>query len=132
VETLHILGFALLLGSIAMFDLRVLGLGQALRLHDLGRHVLPWSVAGGGLAAATGALLFITHPQDYAANTVFFVKLGLIACAGLNAIAFHWWPWRQARHWPQGLAPAAAKAQALLSLLLWIAVIVAGRMLAYL
>ncbi len=130
VETLHIVGFALLVGAVAMFDLRVLGFGRQLPVRALARHLLPWSAGSMLLVLPTGLLLFIADPAALLANRVFLVKLGLILAAGLNALAFHAGPWRGADAWPER-APGIAVLHALLSLGLWIAVIACGRLLAY-
>jgi hypothetical protein len=130
VETLHILGFVLLVGAVAMFDLRVLGFGRQLPLRELARHLLPWSAAGLLLAVPSGLLLLASQPADMLANPVFLLKMGLFAAAGLNALAFHRSPWWRADGTPA--APGGrARTQAGLSLLLWIGVIACGRMLAY-
>jgi len=131
VETLHILGFAVLVGAVAMFDLRLLGFGRQLPVKALARHLLPWS-AGSMLllVVPTGLLLFVADPAALLANRVFLLKLGLIALAGLNALAFHLGPYGGADAWT-GRAPARALLHALLSLGLWIAVIACGRLLAY-
>ncbi|MFC0252285.1 DUF6644 family protein [Massilia consociata] len=130
VETVHIVGFAVLVGAVAMFDLRVLGFGRQLPVQALARHLLPWSAGSMLLVVPTGLLLFIADPQSLLANRVFLLKLGLILAAGLNALAFHAGPYRSAAAWSQQ-APALARLHALLSLGLWIAVIACGRMLAY-
>ena len=130
VETVHILGFVLLVGAAAMFDLRVLGCGRQLPLRELARHLLPWSAASLLLVVPSGLLLFSSQPADMLANPVFLLKMGLVAAAGLNALAFHLSPW-----WRAAGVPAApggrARVQAGLSLLLWIGVIACGRMLSY-
>lgn len=131
VETLHIIGFAVLVGAVAMFDLRVLGFGRQLPVRALARHLLPWSAGSMLLVVPTGLLLFVTDPLALLANRVFLLKLGLIAMAGLNALAFHAGPYRQADVWKER-APPRAILHALLSLGLWIAVIACGRLLAYL
>ncbi|MGH8853925.1 MAG: DUF6644 family protein [Telluria sp.] len=130
VETLHILGFALLVGAVAMFDLRVLGCGRQLPVKALARHLLPWSAGSMLLVVPTGLMLFVADPQALLENRVFLLKLGLIAAAGLNALAFHAGPYRHADAWP-GRAPPRALLHALLSLGLWIAVIACGRLIAY-
>ncbi|NNG24969.1 hypothetical protein HGB41_18450 [Massilia sp. ML15P13] len=130
VETLHILGFAVLVGAVAMFDLRVLGFGYQLRVKALARHLLPWSAGSMLLVVPTGLLLFIADPLALLANRVFLVKLGLILVAGINALAFHAGPYRHADAW-SGRGPPVALVHALLSLALWIAVITAGRLIAY-
>lgn len=131
VETIHIVGFVLLVGAVAMFDLRLLGLGRALPLRALARHLLPWSVAGLLVVVPTGLLLFSTQPQAFIANRAFLIKLALIAAAGLNAALFHWQAGRHMDGW-QAAIPVPARLHAAASLLLWVAVIAAGRMIAYL
>jgi len=130
VEIAHIAGFAVLVGAVAMFDLRVLGLGRELPVRALARHLLPWSAGSMLVVVPTGLLLFAAEAPDLAANRVFLLKLLLIGVAGLNALAFHLGPYRAAERWP-GRAPLRARLQAALSLLLWLAVIACGRLLAY-
>lgn len=130
VETLHIIGFAVLVGAVAMFDLRVLGFGRQLPVKALARHLLPWSAGSMLLVLPTGLLLFVADPLALLANRVFLLKLGLMVLAGLNALAFHAGPYRQADAWAER-APPRAMLHALLSLVLWFAVIACGRLLAY-
>lgn len=129
VETVHIVGFTVLVGAVAMFDLRLLGFGRSLPVVALARHLLPWSWFGLLLIVPSGALLFATQPE-LLDNRVFLLKLALIAAAGLNVLAFHAGPWRAAGQW-QARVPGRAALHAALSLLLWIAVIACGRLLAY-
>jgi len=129
VEIVHIVGFTLLVGAAAMFDLRLLGFGRSLPVQALARHLLPWSWVGLLLIVPSGLLMFTTQPE-LLDNDVFLLKLALIAAAGLNALVFHAGPWRAAGGWPH-TAPAWARLHAVLSLLLWIAVIACGRLLAY-
>ena len=132
VEIVHIVGFAILVGSVAMFDLRVLGFARSLPVKALGRHLLPWAVAALALIVPAGLLMFSAHPHELAANKVFQLKLALIVAAGLNAALFHAGSYRGAINWNDGApAPLAAKAHAAASLLIWIAVISCGRLLAY-
>jgi hypothetical protein len=130
VEIVHIAGFAVLVGAVAMFDLRVLGFGRELPVRLLARHLLPWSVGSMLLVLPSGLLLFAAEAPDLAANRVFLLKLVLIVVAGINALAFHGGPYRAAERW-QGRAPPRARLHTLLSLVLWLAVIACGRLLAY-
>lgn len=133
VEIVHITGIALLVGSIAMFDLRVLGLSRALPVRRLARHLLPWTFTGFAIVAASGAMMFSAHATEFWSNPAFPVKLALIGLAGLNAAAFHFGPYARAEHWDTAsAAPAPAKAAAALSIALWIGAISCGRLLAYL
>jgi hypothetical protein len=129
VEIVHIVGFSILVGAVAMFDLRLLGFGRALPLRALARHLLPWSWAGLALIVPSGLLMFSTQPE-LLDNRAFMLKLILIATAGVNALAFHAGPWRRVASW-HDRAPAWARLHACLSLLLWIGVIACGRLLAY-
>lgn len=130
IEILHIIGFSVLVGALAMFDLRVLGLGRELPLRALARYLLPWSLGGMLVALPSGLLLFAAEAPALAANRVFLLKLALIVAAGLNALAFHIGPWRVGARW-RDQAPLRARLHAALSLLLWLAVIACGRLLAY-
>ncbi len=123
-ESLHVLGIALLVGSLVVLELRVWGLGAALPAPALARLALPVSLAGFGLAGLTGLTMFISNPGELLANRFFVVKISLVMLAGLNAAAFH------ARG---GLATldGVARVQTLVSLGLWGAVIICGRWIAY-
>ncbi|TWI66359.1 hypothetical protein IP91_02172 [Pseudoduganella lurida] len=132
VETVHIVGFALLVGAVAMFDLRVLGCARGLPVRALGRHLLPWAIGSLLLIVPAGLLMFTSQPAQFAANGTFQLKLALIAAAGINAAAFHLGVYRGVARWDVGAAaPVGAKVHALLSLLLWVGVIGCGRLLAY-
>lgn len=132
VEIVHILGFILLVGSVAMFDLRLLGLTKALSVRMLARHLLRWTLLSLLLVVPAGLLMFAAHPHDFLGNPVFLLKMALIACAGLNALAFHLRVYRGAEDWDtEAEAPTRAKVHALASLGIWMAVVSCGRLLAY-
>ena len=132
VEIFHIFGFAVLVGAVAMFDLRVLGCARTLPVDTLGRHLLPWAVASLALVIPAGLMMFSATPTDLLRNQVFLLKLSLIAAAGLNALLFHVGVYRTVQAWNyERPAPRLARFQALLSLLLWVAIICCGRLLAY-
>jgi hypothetical protein len=132
VEIAHIAGFSVLVGSVVLFDLRVLGCARTLPVAALGRHLLRWALASLVLVVPAGLLLFSAHPAELAKNPVFLLKLTLIALAGLNALAFHLLPYRSVAGWDRDqAAPPLARLGAALSILLWVGVISCGRMLAY-
>ncbi|WP_434563457.1 hypothetical protein J3P95_12255 [Pseudomonas sp. Z5-35] len=132
VEVVHIIGFSLLVGAVVMFDLRLLGLSKDIAVSALARHLLTWAVAALVLIVPAGLMMFSAHPHDFAGNSVFLLKLCLIAAAGINALLFHIGAYRSVEQWNTGrTTPSLAKAQALLSIVLWIAVIFCGRLLAY-
>lgn len=132
VEIVHIVGFVFLVGSVAMFDLRLLGLGRALSVRALARHLLRWTLLSLLLVVPAGLLMFSAHPSDFLGNPVFPLKIVLIFVAGLNALWFHKRTYRGVEDWDLGAEPpTAAKAHALFSLVIWLAVISCGRLLAY-
>jgi hypothetical protein len=120
----HVVGIAMLLGSLLLLELRVWGLGAALPVQPLARLALPVTLAGFGLVAFTGLGMFISQPAELLANRVFLAKMVLVMFAGLNAALFH------SRGGLEKL-DAFARVQTLLSLGLWLAVIICGRWIAF-
>lgn len=124
-EILHIAGLAALVGGLLVLELRVFGVQPAIPLVALGRLVVRIAVGGLALAAASGALLFASRATELAAHPAFLAKLALLALALANAAVFHL---------RRGLVrhDALARAQAALSIALWLGVIAAGRLIGYL
>ena len=123
-EVMHLVGIALLLGNLVLLELRVLGAAPLLPLPALARLALAVAVTGFGLAATSGLLMFASQPMELLANRVFTLKMLLLMAAGSNAAWFH------GRGSLQRL-DALAKAQTVLSLGLWLAVLTCGRFIAY-
>ncbi len=124
IGVVHIVGIALLLGSLVVFELRVWGAGSALPMVPLARLALPVTLAGFALAAASGLLMFASQAGELLGNRAFVLKMLLLMLSGCNAAMFH------ARG---GVAKAdrLARGQTALSLGLWIGVIICGRWIAY-
>jgi hypothetical protein len=132
VEVAHILGFVVLVGAAAMFDLRLLGRSRASSVRALAQHLLPWARGAVLLVALSGTLLFLAQATQYATSRVFALKLTLIAAAGLNVAAFHAGVFRSVETWDRDVrTPARARLAGALSLALWTGVIAVGRLLAY-
>jgi len=131
VNAAHILALALLFGAIAILDLRLLGLFRGSPLDTIARPATRVAASGFGLAAVTGFLLFSTRPLTYAENPAFLLKLGLIGLGLLNVALLHANP-----HWRLALAGGAVRtslqASAAGSLLVWAAVVLAGRWVGFL
>jgi hypothetical protein len=133
VEIVHIFGLAILVGSIAMFDLRVLGVAKTLPVRAVARFLLPWTLGSLVLVVPTGLSMFITHASDFIGNPAFVTKIVLLLIVGTNAALFHVGVFQGAAAWDTGVgAPVVARLQALLSLALWVSVISCGRLIAYL
>jgi uncharacterized protein DUF6644 len=132
VEIVHLSGIALLFGSIAVLDLRLLGLSSSVPVRRLAAHILPWTAASFLLIVPSGLAMFVAHAGELIGNPVFVLKVCLILGAGVNAAVFHAGAFRGAADWDVNRAPpAAARIAAGLSLLLWLSVIACGRLLAY-
>ena len=130
-ELLHILGFVLLVGCAVAFDLRLLGLSRSISVRALAGHLLPWAQVGLAIVVPTGVTMFLNEPTMMAANPAFRVKLVLVSLGILNALSFRW-PFRTVSHWDTTVpVPLPVRLNALLSLLIWISTITAGRLIAY-
>lgn len=123
-EVVHLFGIALLLGNLVLLELRVFGLGAALPVQALARLSLTLAAAGFGLAAASGLLMFGTQPAELLTNRAFTLKMLLLLLAACNAGWFHG---RGSLH----KLDALARAQMVLSTLIWLAVLSCGRWIAY-
>ena len=133
VEIVHILGFVVLVGAAALFDLRLLGLARQLPVTGLARYHLRWARFALLIIAPSGLLMFAAHATEMAVNPAFQVKLALIVVAGLNAAAFHRGVFRSVESWDREMAaPGGARLAAVVSLVSWTGVIACGRLLAYL
>jgi hypothetical protein len=124
---LHTVGLAFFVGTNVAWDVRVLGFGLAIPLEALRRYFLVmW--AGFWINAFSGVLLLIAYPTKALTNPLFYAKLALIAFGVVLAFRI--------RREVNGLAaradaPPMARMLAAVSLVCWIAVIFAGRLLAY-
>jgi hypothetical protein len=131
-ETVHIIGLAVLVGAVILFDLRVLGLSPRLSVRLLARHLLPWALAALLLIVPSGLLMFSADAIALSQNRAFLVKLLLLALAAANAAAFHLGLFRRVERWERDArAPLGARLHAGASILIWIGVISCGRMIAY-
>lgn len=124
-EVVHIVGIALLLGNLVLFELRVWGAGPELPVAALARMSLGLAVLGFSMAAASGLLMFASQPLELLSNRAFVLKMGLLLLAGMNAAWFH-------ARGSLARMDRTARALTLLSSGLWLAVIICGRWIAYL
>ncbi len=126
VESIHFVGFALSIGTIAIVDLRLLGLGM--RRHtaqDLATDLHRWTLTGFLVMLITGPLMFSADAPVYHVNPSFQFKMNCLMVALLFHFTVHRWAVRP------DVSPIAAKLAGALSLLLWTAVVAGGRMIAF-
>jgi hypothetical protein len=128
VETLHVMALAIVFGSIAMIDLRLLGIASRdSPVSRLSNEVLPWTWTAWSTAAVFGTLMFMAKATTYAGNLQFQLKFVCMELAAVNMLIFHFGAYRQVASWDSGTTPARAKAAGAASLSLWIGVVFFGR-----
>jgi hypothetical protein len=129
IESVHVIGLTMVFGTIVIIDLRLLGLASTRRRFSaLAVDVLKWTWLAFGVTVTTGLLMFVTNAGAYFPNVYFRAKMALLALSGLNTLAFQLTARRSIGSWDRNnAAPAAGKAVAAVSLVLWISVIVLGR-----
>jgi hypothetical protein len=134
IECVHVLAITLVVGSIAIVDLRLIGFAS--RDHAITRitkDVLPLTWAAFLVAAITGALLFMSKAMTYGHNFYFQGKLILLVFAGINMVVFHVLVSRDVERWgaTPHTTPLPAKIAGMCSLCLWVAVVVFGRWIGF-
>ena len=130
VNTLHIVGIALLVGAVLILDWRLLRQRAWPEVSVLAAVLLPTARGGFVLVVCAGLLLFIARPLDYAFNTLFLAKLGFIALALLNVVFLHRSEsWRIALddNRPDGRVRLACG----VSMVCWLLVLGLGRLVGY-
>lgn len=127
VNVLHVLGAALVVGGIAVFDLKVL-LNRGEGAADTGRIAIPLAAIGILVQIPTGLTLLAVEARALGGNPAFYWKLAFIAVGLVNLAVFHarfgTATWR-------GSVPPAARPFAAVSLASWVLTLIAGRMIAY-
>jgi hypothetical protein len=133
IETVHLLGIIVLVGTVAAFDLRLLGWAlERTPVSDLARRLLPWAWVGFGIQVVTGALLFSSEAAKMYVNPAFRLKMLLICLAGAQALIFQLAAGRSLAAWDERAAvPVPARIGGLISMLLWIGVVAAGRWIGF-
>ncbi|HKV06152.1 MAG TPA: DUF6644 family protein [Candidatus Acidoferrales bacterium] len=133
IETIHIWGIILLVGTTGVLDLRLLGFvltGQ--RVSELHKRLIRWTWVGFGVMFTTGGFMFASEAAKMYENGAFRFKMILILLAGLNALVFETTAFRHVANWDDApRAPIGAKVAACVSLVAWVGVIAAGRWIAY-
>lgn len=133
VETIHVLTLTLFLGFAVLLDLRLLGLCmKKRRVSEVLGQFNPFLLGGFGVMVTSGVLLFSGDPVDFYSTMFFKIKMILLVFAGLNVLIFNATIGRKVAEW-DGAAktPQAAKFAAIVSLVLWAAIVAAGRAIAY-
>ncbi len=133
IETIHVLGITLLVGTVALLDLRLLGLlFKREAVSYVAKQVLPLTWMGFAVMVVSGSLLFSAEAANSYGNPAFRVKLVLLGLVGLNPLIFHLTIFRSVTAWNDRIVtPVRARLAAIFSLTLWGGIICAGRAIAY-
>jgi len=133
IESTHVIGLTLVFGTIAIIDLRLLGLASTNRsFQRLAADILKWTWVAFALSAVTGSLMFITNAAVYYHNAYFRAKIVLLLLAAVNMLVFELTTRRTVAQWDRDAsAPPLGRAVAAVSLVIWISVIVTGRMIGF-
>lgn len=129
IEVIHLIAISMVIGSIAIVDLRLLGLASTRRpFTELSREILPYTWAAFVLAAVTGSLLFISQATQYFVATTFWIKMAIMAAAGINMFIFEFITVRGVKDWdPTPSPPLPARLAGGISLTCWLLVFAFGR-----
>ena len=129
-NVVHLLGLVLLVGPIALLDLRLLGLARDLPLPRLSRILTAWAVVGLVLLGTAGFLMFAADASPLLANGIMQAKLWVIALGVANAVLFRALWNEHLTRWDLA-PPMLGRAQALASIAIWVTAGVLGRWIAY-
>jgi len=133
VETIHVLTLTLFLGFAVLLDLRLLGVCMRRRkVSEVLGQLNPYLFVGFAIMIVSGLLLFTGDPPAFWGTTFFKVKMIFLVLAGLNVLIFNATIGRKVAEWDLApKTPSAAKVAAILSIVLWVAIVAAGRAIAY-
>jgi hypothetical protein len=128
VECVHVIAICVVFGTVAMMDLRLIGLAsKENRVTELSRDTLIWTWGAFAVAAISGTMLWMSKAHVYMKDPWFYAKMILIAVAGINMAIFHVVTWKTIGQWDRGRPPQAARIAGFTSLALWIVIIFCAR-----
>lgn len=132
IETVHVFALVLVIGSIMTVDLRLLGLTNRDRpFSELAAEMLPWTWLAFSFAAIAGLMMFSSKAIIYYGNIPFRLKMCCLLLAGINMVLFQWVGVRQLHLWDKARPPWSAKLAGGASLVLWTAIVAAGRWIGF-
>ena len=131
--TSHVIGMCMFAGLVMMMDVRLAGVGnRATSITDIQTRLFPWQMVGFAVSVFTGLVLLYGDPMRFYPNFYFWVKNVLLVMAGINMWVFHATTYQTVDEWNEDPTPPfAARLAGVLSLAVWAAIIIFGRMIAY-
>ena len=133
IQSIHIVGIGVVMGSVLMIYLRILGwAGMDQTLRQTVSRFGPWLTGSLCLLLATGLLLVIGEPVRELVTFSFWAKMLLIADMTLVATIFRISVRKHERQWEEALQNRGlTKGVAMLTFLIWVCIIILGRLIAY-
>ena len=131
--TLHVMSMCVFAGLIIMMDLRLLGVGNLRTpFSEVQKRLFPGQMFGMAVSSISGLVLLYGQPMRFYGNIFFWIKAVMMVLAGVNALAFHWTTYYSVAEWDSAdVLPFRAKMAGAVSLALWAAVVISGRLIAY-
>jgi hypothetical protein len=133
IEAIHVLAVTLVIGSIALVDLRLIGVRALNRaISNISKELLPITWMAFLVAAITGAILFTSNALSYSQNFYFISKMILLGLAGINMMCFQFIIGKNLDSWNHyQQLPIAARIAGAISLTLWVSIIFCGRWIGF-
>ena len=130
-ESFHFFGLSLLMGTVGLFDLRLLGFAKRIPLAALHR-LIPWGILGYFINMLSGISFLTAEPDQYIYNPSFQIKMVFMSLAGINVLLFYLTMFRKvSARGPGQDAPLPARIMGGASLAFWIGVMSCGRLLTF-
>lgn len=133
IQSIHIIGIALVFGSVFMIDLRILGwAGRDQTLRQTTARYGPWLTGSLWLMLASGLLMVVGEPVRELMTFSFWAKMSLVAVGTVIAIAFLAGVRKHEQHWEEKrVHQGGVKMLAIVTFLIWSTIIILGRLIAY-
>lgn len=131
--TSHVIGMCAFAGLVMMMDFRLAGVGnRSTSITDVQGRLFPWQMVGMVISAVTGLLLLYGQPMRFYPNFYFWIKNVLMVLAAVNIWYFHTKTYQTVEEWnTDPTPPFAARLAGIVSIVLWAAIVIIGRMIAY-
>jgi hypothetical protein len=133
IQSIHIVAIGVVLSSVLMIDLRILGwAGSDQTLRETTSRFGPWMSWALSVLLVTGILMVVGEPVRELLSFSFWFKMTLVALGTLIAVIFRITLKNNEHHWEQTLVNrGAVKSLAILTLLIWLSIVILGRLIAY-
>jgi hypothetical protein len=132
VQSIHLVAIGVALGSVLMVTLRILGwAGREESLARMNQRFGPWLTWALVVLLLTGIVMIVGEPARELLTLSFWLKMILIAIGTGAAVVFQRAVRRHQQHWDVAAGGTGVRALAVVTLLIWLTIVVLGRLIAY-